>query len=248
MILHIPHSSLSIPDDVRASILLSDAELDAERLCMTDHYTDELFYPSVSCARIIAPVSRLVCDVERFPHDADEPMAKEGMGAVYTRTSTGADLRRVQKEERDRVMETYYIPHHASLSRAVASELTDSDTCLIIDCHSFSGTPLPHEPDQTVPRPQICLGTDAFHTPDHVLQTAETFFRDHGLSVAINTPFAGALVPLEYYRTMPGVHSLMIECNRSLYMDERTGQKHEVFERLKKVLDDVLFELSKHQD
>jgi len=41
----------------------------------------------------VFPVSRLVVDVERFPDDEDEPMAGRGMGAVYTRLSSGERLR-----------------------------------------------------------------------------------------------------------------------------------------------------------
>lgn len=61
---------------------------------MTDAFTDELFAPtSFEAARVIFPISRLVCDVERFPDDADEPMALQGMGAVYVKTTNGEPLR-----------------------------------------------------------------------------------------------------------------------------------------------------------
>jgi hypothetical protein len=39
------------------------------------------------------------------------------------------------------------------------------DHCLIIDVHSFSSVPLPHEPDQTPRRPEVCIGFDRFHSP-----------------------------------------------------------------------------------
>jgi hypothetical protein len=58
---------------------------------MTDAFTAELFPPSaLEAQRFVFPVSRLVCDVERFPHDADEPMAARGMGAVYSATMRAA--------------------------------------------------------------------------------------------------------------------------------------------------------------
>ena len=61
---------------------------------MTDAFTDELFAPtSFEAARVVFPISRLVCDVERFPDDADEPMALRGMGAVYVKTTDGRPLR-----------------------------------------------------------------------------------------------------------------------------------------------------------
>jgi hypothetical protein len=43
---------------------------------MTDAYTDELFpLTPVEAGRVVFPVSRLVCDVERFSSDDDEPLA-----------------------------------------------------------------------------------------------------------------------------------------------------------------------------
>jgi hypothetical protein len=54
-------------------------------------YTDELFPTTAyEAGRVVLPFSRLVCDVERFPSDEDEPMASRGMGVFYTRTSTAA--------------------------------------------------------------------------------------------------------------------------------------------------------------
>jgi hypothetical protein len=48
---------------------------------MTDAYTDELFpVTPVEAGRVVFPISRLVCDVERFSSDEDEPMAVRGKG------------------------------------------------------------------------------------------------------------------------------------------------------------------------
>jgi N-formylglutamate deformylase len=93
-VLHIPHSSRLVPAEERQSIRLDDAGLSNELLRMTDAHTDELFpLTPVEAARLVFPVSRLVCDVERFPSDEDESMAKRGMGAIYTLTSKGDVLR-----------------------------------------------------------------------------------------------------------------------------------------------------------
>jgi hypothetical protein len=51
------------------------------------------------------------------------------------------------------------------LENAAADALVRFDRCLVIDVHSFSSMPLPHEPDQTVPRPELCIGFDQFHSP-----------------------------------------------------------------------------------
>jgi hypothetical protein len=61
---------------------------------MTEAWTDRLVADlHLPAQRLVFPVSRLVVDVERFPDDEDEPMAGRGMGAVYTRLSSGERLR-----------------------------------------------------------------------------------------------------------------------------------------------------------
>ena len=41
--------------------------------------------------------------------------------------------------------------------------------------------------------------------------------------MAVNRPFAGALVPMRFYQADARVQAVMIEVNRSLYMDEKSG-------------------------
>jgi len=241
-ILHIPHASTLIPEDIRMSLFLSDKELEQELLCMTDHFTDELFDCSLlPVAKIMFPVSRLVVDPERFEKDSDEPMASKGMGVVYTRTSSNRILRDTPSEqERVHLITAYYEPHHCRLSQAVADALGVYKHCLIVDCHSFPSKPLPYEFDQSPVRPDICIGTDTFHTPKWLTETAVSYFRQNGLNTEIDKPFSGAIVPKPYCRKTKAVRSFMIEINRSLYMDEELGTPSKEFELTRNKLCSVL--------
>jgi N-formylglutamate amidohydrolase len=121
VVLHIPHSSRYVPAQERQAIRLNDAALDSELLRMTDAFTDELFpLTPVEAGRVVFPISRLVCDVERFPLDEDEPMASRGMGVIYTRTSLGEVLRpQLNAADRQSLMNRWYRPHHSKLKRMV---------------------------------------------------------------------------------------------------------------------------------
>ena len=223
MILHIPHASTYIPPDLRASIVLSNADLARELLVMTDHYTDELFMSAAQPgdAVIRAPVSRLLVDMERFEIDAQEPMANLGMGVIYTRTHDGEVLRsQPTLYERERLLAEYYAPQHAALAAAVKDSVLRTGRALVLDFHSFPEKALPFELDQLANRRDICLGADEYHTPDGLLDLARDVFLRHGYSVAVNTPFAGCLVPIGSYQKDKRVQGLMIEVNRGLYMDE----------------------------
>jgi N-formylglutamate deformylase len=225
-VFHVPHDSYDIPDAVRDQFILDDEQLAHELLRMTDHCTWRIFSNSVDPARIIrAPVSRLVVDVERFMLDANEPMSARGMGALYTRTCDGQLLRReLSASERKTLLENYYIPHHNRFECLVQDKLNKFGRCTIIDCHSFPSVALPYEYRCNTVRPDICIGTDHFHTPPALAQTFVQDFSNSGFSVALNDPFAGAIVPMKWYLKDSRVHSLMIELNRNLYMDELTGE------------------------
>jgi N-formylglutamate deformylase len=235
VVLHIPHSSRRVPEQERPAIRLDDAALDAELLRMTDAYTDQLFPPTpVEAGRVIFPVSRLVCDVERFPSDQDEPMASRGMGAFYTRTAMGDLLRApLDPSARKSLLDRWYWPHHAELEAAVSDVVTRSGCCLVVDCHSFPSVALPYEVDQTGQRADFCIGTDPFHTSSLIREATVTAVREAGYSVTVDAPFAGALVPLAVYRKDRRIAAVMIEVNRRLYMDERSGLKKPEFEALR---------------
>jgi N-formylglutamate deformylase len=230
-VLHIPHASRVIPTKERVAICLSDDELSTELLRMTDSYTDELFDldPGLASA-VVFPISRLVVDPERFRDDAEEPMARRGMGVLYTHTSQRGTLRApVSAAERERLMDRYYRPHHEHLTRAVESAIRACSSCLVLDGHSFASTALPYELDQSDGRPQICLGTDGFHSPPWLVDAARGSFEESGFAVALDRPFSGALVPAAHYRRDPRVRALMIEINRGLYMNEQSGERLEAF-------------------
>ena len=245
-VFHIPHSSVYVPDDVRKSLVLDDQELKTELLKMTDHYTEELFSEFGNVfTYCIYSVSRLVVDPERFTDDANEPMASKGMGVIYTATHNGNSLRGEAPgaQERQSLLDRFYWPHHEKLTESVGDALESHGYCLLIDCHSFPSWPLPYEIDQSLDRPDICLGTCDFHTPRWVIETAKNAFESEGFLVKENTPFEGVLIPMEYYSHNSAVMGLMIEIKRSLYMDENTGDKNCSFVAFSKKLQRCLNEI-----
>jgi N-formylglutamate deformylase len=232
VILHIPHSSKEIPVDIRSSLLLSDTELESEIIRLTDSYTDELF-DFMGAIKVVFPVSRLIVDPERFIDDSHEPMFKHGMGVVYTRDTRGRLLRlHLSENERNGLIQKYYEPHHKKLTEAINKAINDYRHCLIIDCHSFPSIPFEYE-EKKSSRPNICIGTDKYHTPKWLEELSYKSFMDAGFSVEFNNPFSGTMVPLSYYQINTMVYSVMIEVNRSLYMDEKTGLKNGQFGELK---------------
>jgi N-formylglutamate deformylase len=176
IVLHIPHSSRHIPEDVKADFVIDGDDLEAELNRVTDHATDELFELE-GATRVVYPHSRLVADPERFLDDEQEPMAKHGLGAVYLQRMGGGALRRpISGERRAELIESYLAPFHQEFESAVQAALDEHGRCLIVDCHSFPAEPLSYEPlpkSSSDYRPEICIGTDPFHTLEPLAEAIE---------------------------------------------------------------------------
>ena len=126
------------------------------------------------------------------------------------------------------------------LSREVKNELAKHGTALVVDCHSFPSRPLPCDTDQTVPRPDFCIGTDSFHTPKALVESTALNLKDMGYTVGLNRPYVGTLVPMEFLRKDRRVASIMVEINRGLYMDEMAGVKSSAFDSVKEQMQSIL--------
>ena len=223
IILHIPHASSNFDfadQEQLESVWLSQAEP------LIDWYTDILFMPSDHDERIIPLVfdtCRTLVDVERMCYD---PLESKGLGITAYSLLCGVNVRE-NKDEDIRYMKKY-LDHQYRLAHI----LVENHDSLLIDCHSFSSRPTILQPD--VSRNQdvdICIGFNEDITkPDNdTLDIVEQHFSEKGYKVSFNVPFSNSKTvdtPAKY-------KSLMIEINKSLYMDESTRQKKAAFESLK---------------
>ena len=161
-------------------------------------------------------------------------MTKQGMWICYEKTHKQTELKDVTEEHKQEILEKYYDPHHKKFEEEVEKILKQNKNCLIIDCHSFPSKALPYEIYQQDERPDICIGTDEYHTNKELVEYLKNSFEELGYSVGINTPFKGTIVPLKFYKKEKRIQSIMIEINRKLYMNEETGERNENFKKLKK--------------
>ncbi|KMS76290.1 N-formylglutamate amidohydrolase [Streptomyces viridochromogenes] len=225
VILHVPHSAREIPPEVRAGIVLDDSALERELDHIVDAHTAELAAEAAKASRVtpwrfVNRLSRLVVDPERFPDEREEMLAV-GMGAVYTRTTHKEPLRPADTDA-EPLVERYFRPYARAMTDAVADRLAVTGRAVIIDVHSYPTAPLPYELHGGGPRPAVCLGTDSFHTPPALLAAAREAFAPCG-ETALDSPFSGTYVPLEFYGGDPRVSALMVEIRRDTYMAEPGG-------------------------
>ncbi len=212
LLIHVPHSSLYIPEEYQRTALISQAELEEENLFMCDTGILELIPEALKENSVVFPYSRLYCDVERF-RDGTEPMEAYGMGFIYTCDSRGREIFRPDAAHREEVA-LIYNEHHDTLNRRTAAILESYGTCTIIDLHSFS--------DEAVYRmfgysgcPDVCIGVEPDFANDSLVEAIEAICRNLGYTTMINYPYKGSLVPNVYYASRdPRITSVMLEINK----------------------------------
>ena len=226
ILLHVPHSSIDFPENSKYSF----CDVDNEERLLIDYFTDDLFAPkkgSKNISSVVFPYCRLFCDVERLLND---PLNEKGLGLSYSRL--------IGPEPYDfRVFGNWndayevYVDFHAMVAKQIVKLKPLCSPLLLIDCHSFSSMPnlLNRNPTSDI---DICIGYNDDETcPDKVvIGNIVQHFKALGYKVGINKPFSNSktfTVPVQY-------HSVMIEVNKKLYMDEHTLEKKtEGFTKLK---------------
>lgn len=241
LLAHIPHTSINIPEQLRSQIILPDNELVEQLRLLTDWHTEELYSPIVECggSAVVFNLSRFIVDPERFEDDSQEVMAKRGMGVIYRSTTDQKPLRRTLSAEETAELIGHYRYHHQLLTDMTEKIRAKFGFCILIDCHSYPEHALTYEISPTAERPEICIGTDSFHTPALVTEVIEDLSHQAGYSVGLDKPFTGTLVPMKFYKKDPAVISVMLEINRSIYMDESTSSKNSGFNKTRSLIADI---------
>ena len=226
VVLHAPHGSRFIPDDLLPTYLIDATELDRERDLMTDHFTDELVESTVAASgasAIVNRLSRFVVDVERFPDEREEMLAV-GMGAFYTHGSNGQRIRD-DSVMNDAALREFFDAYSIAFTELVQRTVDAHGHAIIVDVHSYPTSPLPYEVHSHEPRPQLDIGADDTHTSPELLATVRDAFGE--LETGVNDSFHGTYVPLRFYNARDTrVQSVMLEIRRDVYMDEQTVSRN----------------------
>lgn len=218
LLLHIPHSSTAFPENSGWSF----DDLNEDEKLLIDYYTDELYLPKSTSDQVSKKVfsyCRLFSDVERLIND---PLEKEGLGITYHRRTPSG----IRSFSTLKSAFALYTDFHAEVSKKIVEM---GEGTLLIDCHSFSS--LPNLLNSNPPGIDICIGYNDDETcPNKVtIGNIVQYFKARGYKVGINEPFSNSKsfsVPVKY-------HSVMIEVNKRLYMNEQTLEKTEGLERLR---------------
>jgi N-formylglutamate amidohydrolase len=240
-----PHSGRVYP---RA--FLAAARLDLPTLRRSeDSFVDDLVSGVVHRGHPLmrAHFPRCYVDVNREPYELDPRMfdgrlpsfantrsmrVAGGLGTVARVVGDAQEIygERIPVDDAMRRIEGLYKPYHRALRRLLTGIHRDFGAAILVDCHSMPSTT--GTKDER-PRADIVLG-DRYGTScvAAVSETIEATLRGLGYAVSRNKPYAGGFITEHYGNPAAGLHSIQLELNRGLYMDERAYERAENFVRL----------------
>ena len=237
-----PHSGSHYPDDFRFRCSL-DVLRTAE-----DTYVDELYEaaPEFGATLIGAVFPRSYLDPNRAADDLDTALiegawpidlkpshrTRSGLGLVRRVARTGTPIydRKLSVAEILARIQRYHTPYHQVLEDACSRVHRKFGAIWHINCHSMpsqrSGKKGGHcadfvlgDRDGTTCEPELT---------DFVART----LRGLGYTVRINEVYKGVEIVKRQGRPLEGRHSLQIEVDRSLYIDQKTLEKTSNFAQL----------------
>ena len=232
-----PHSGAYYPPEFIAASKLEPLHLRRSE----DSFMDEIFaaVSAYGAPLIAANYPRAFVDPNREPFELDPDMFLDplpehvntaslrvagGLGTVARVIANGENIygNKLPYAEAKRRIETYYEPYHEALEELLTKTQETFGAYLLIDCHSMPSIGGPMDNDPGLQRVDFVLG-DGYGTSCNptVTHYAETTLKNLGFVVTRNNPYAGGFTTRHYGYPAQNRHTLQIEINRALYMDER---------------------------
>jgi N-formylglutamate deformylase len=195
---------------------------------------------------------RSYVDVNREPYELDPRMfagrlpsfantrsmrVAGGLGTIPRVVGDGQEIyfERLDVEDALSRIEALYKPYHRALRRLINKAHQAFGTVILVDCHSMPSIGVTRDEPA---RPDVVIG-DRYGTscagvlPDAVEETLMAL----GYSVGRNKPYAGGFITEHYGNPASGLHTIQLELNRAIYMDERRRERGPQF---RKVADDFM--------
>jgi len=244
-----PHSGRNYPPSFLRSSKLDTSQIRGSE----DFHVDDLFQDVVSIGAplVRAHFPRAYLDANREPYELDEKLFDEklpsfsncksvrvacGLGTIARVVAESCEIYRSKPslEEALQRIETLYRPYHDALRRILARTHVQFGYSVLVDCHSM---PSSVTDKTTGKRVDIVVG-DRYGTScsAHITQEIINIFKDIGLNVLRNKPYAGGFITEHYGRPARGLHAVQIEINRGLYMDEKRLVLTPGFDELRKLM------------
>jgi len=253
-----PHSGVLYPGDFDYTCPLNVLRT-AE-----DTFVDELYgaAPEHGATLIGAHFPRSYIDANRHIADIDQNLfetpwpgpvnpglkTRLGMGLVRRLAVPGLPVygRKLSVEEVQGRIARCYEPYHAELANVTDRLHGRFGAVWHINCHSMKSVSNAMASEGAgIPRADFVLGDrDGTTCGPEFTRFVREFLRERGYQVKVNDPYKGVELVRRHGRPQENRHSLQIEVNRRLYMDETCFERSENFPKLKRSLDTLVAAVS----
>ena len=244
LVLDSPHSGTRMPADFASALAESDLR-DGE-----DCFIDDLYLPATTLGipLLAAQFPRTYLDPNRHAGDIDLDLlnapwpdahvpsgkARIGKALVWRTLDDGRPIynRKLSVQEVRQRIARCHAPYHQALRGLLEAAHARHGVVYHLNCHSMNavggkmgegvgadGTALP--------RADMVLGDrDSTTCAPAFTAFVHQHLQAQGYRVAVNDPFKGVELVRAFGNPPAGFHSLQLEVNKRLYMDETTLQKH----------------------
>jgi N-formylglutamate deformylase len=238
IIFNSPHSGSVYPQAFLAASRIDLATLRRSE----DSFMDELVVDLSGHGFPVVSVNfpRCYVDVNREPYELDPRMftgrlpsfantrsmrVAGGLGTIPRVVGDGQEIYNERLEVNDALdrIEALYKPYHRALRRLINKAHLAFGTVILVDCHSMPSVGVSRDEP---PRPDIVIG-DRYGTScaAALRDRVEDTFAGLGYSIGRNKPYAGGFITEHYGNPASGLHTIQIELNRAIYMDERRRER-----------------------
>jgi len=126
-----------------------------------------------------------------------------------------------------------YDPYHAKVASLIDAARAHNDVAVHINCHSMKSIGNAMNDDAGMSRPDLVVSDlDGASADPSLTRWVAARLGELGYQVCINHPYRGGELIRRHANPAQGRHSLQIEINRALYMNERTFERTPGFARL----------------
>ena len=250
LVLDSPHSGTRYPDDFRAALPLATLRR-AE-----DTHVEKLYafagelgaaWVEAHFPRIYLDANRDVAEIDTTLFDAPWPgpvttdevtlqKVRLGKGLVWKFTDEGEAIydRPLSVAEVQARIDNCWKPYYAAVEAAIEAAHARHGYCIHINCHSMPAVAASHATlHPGLRHADFVIGDrDGTTAGPQVSERICGFLRARGHDVAYNHPYKGVELVRRFGNPAQQRHSVQIEINRKLYMDEQTLELHAGFERL----------------
>lgn len=158
----------------------------------------------------------------------DERLSKVrlGKGLIWKCTDEGLPIyaRQLTSAEVSRRIERCWRPYHHAIAQAIDDAHRHHGYCIHINCHSMPAVASSHAtafPGEV--HADFVLGDrDGTTASPRLTSLIARFLLGRGYTVSVNHPYKGVELVRRYSAPATGRHSVQLEVNRKLYMNEQT--------------------------